>query len=165
VDGRRLRQPLLALCLAAVCLALPWAAFAQRGEPSQAKRIPAATRLCGQGGDPSAPGKGTDARGISRRSPNPLAGLDLYVNKIQERAYSDMRRYQGRGQKAKAAAMARIALQPRGVWFGKFTRPNFLGKVRDHINCAQWLQPGSVPIMMVLRHQGKQCNPRSGVSI
>ncbi len=93
-------------------------------------------------------------------SPNPLAGLDLYVNKIQEKAYSDMLAYQRRGQNANAGYMARIALRPRAVWFGKFTRPNFTGKVRDHTNCAQALQPGSVPIMTVLRHQGKQCNSR-----
>ncbi|MGI8749693.1 MAG: glycoside hydrolase family 6 protein, partial [Thermoleophilaceae bacterium] len=78
--------------------------------------------------------------------------------KIQEKAYSDMLTYQRQGKNANAASMARIALRPRAVWFGKFTRPNFGGKVRDHINCAQALQRGSVPIMTVLRHQGKQCN-------
>jgi hypothetical protein len=56
--------------------------------------------------------------------------------------------------------MATIALQPRAVGFGKFTRPNFHQKIRNFLNCAQWMQPGSLPIMMVLRHQGKQCNPR-----
>jgi endoglucanase len=81
------------------------------------------------------------------------------VHPIQDDAYSDTVRYQRRGQQHDAALMARIATQPRGVWFGKFTRPHFKAKVHDFLNCAQWLQPGSVPIMVVLRAQGKACNP------
>lgn len=157
-----MRQSLWVSGLVALCLALPWAALAQHGEPrpkAEGSDVPASTRFCEQGGDPSAPGSG-DARGVNPTSRNPLTGLDLYVNKIQEDAYSDMVRYRSGGQGRQAAYMERIALQPRGVWFGKFTQPNFLGKVRNHLNCAQTLQPGSVPIMMVLRHQGKACNRR-----
>ncbi len=163
---RRLRLPLLGACVVALWLSLSWVAVAQRSErgtsrvPPSVGDVPAATRFCGQGGDPAAAGAGADPRGVNPSSPNPLAGLDLYVNKIQEDAYSDMLRYRRAGRKRQAAYMERIALQPRAVWFGKFTRPNFEGKIRDHLNCAQWLQPGSVPVMMVLRHQGKQCNPR-----
>jgi endoglucanase len=134
-------------------LAVP--AVAQQ-EPS----VPAATRFCGQGGDPAAPGNGADPRGVDPNSPNPLAGLNLYVNKINDDAYEDMVAYQRRGQNGKAELMGRIANRPRGVWFGKFTRPNFAAKVQNFINCAQWMQPGSVPIMVVMRHQGKLCNSR-----
>ena len=155
---RRLRLPLIGLCLAAVCLTVPWAASGLE-EPTNQHAIPAATRFCGQGGDPAAPGNGTDPRGVVAGSPNPLAGLRFYVNPIRDDAYSTMRRYERSGRQGSAALMARIALQPRGVWFGKFTRPNFTEKVRNFLNCAQWLQPGSVPIMVVMRHQGTACNP------
>ena len=150
---------LLGLFLPVPCLVAPWAASGQR-EVAYPHPVPAATRFCGPGGDPAAPGNGSDPRGVAVGSPNPLSGLGFYVNPIGDAAYSDMRKYERRGQRGKAALMARIADQPRGVWFGNFTRPNFTAKVRNFLNCAQWLQPGSVPIMMVLRHQGKQCNPR-----
>jgi endoglucanase len=135
---------------------LPLVAEGQRGGGSD--DVPSATRFCGQGGDPSTPGNGANPRGVNPNSPNPLAGLDLFVPKIQEQAYEDLVRYRRSGRTRNAKLMERIALQPRGVWFGKFTQPNFSEKVRNHINCAQWMQPGSVPIMVVLRHQGKQCN-------
>lgn len=154
-----------AALLCALALVAPLAASGQRGQDESVdqggqKRIPPATRFCGEGGDPSKPGNGADPRGVGVGSRNPLAGLDLYVNKIQDPAYADLLRYRRSGQAAKAKLMERIALTPKGVWFGKFTRPNFDAKVRNHINCAQWLQPNSVPIMTVLRHQGKECNPR-----
>jgi endoglucanase len=82
------------------------------------------------------------------------------MNPIQDDLYRDMASYWRRGESDKAKLMARVAMQPRAVWFGRFTRPNFHAKVRNFLNCAQWLQPGSVPIMVVMRHQGKQCNPR-----
>ena len=158
---RRLRQSVFVLALVGLCMAPPWAALAQLERPgSGTYEVPASTRFCGPGGDPAAAGNGADARGINPSAPSPLAGLDLYVNRIEDHAYSDMVRYQRSGQQRQAAYMARIALQPRAVWFGKFTRPNFHQKIRNFLNCAQWMQPGSVPIMMVLRHQGKQCNPR-----
>jgi endoglucanase len=155
----RLELPLLGLFLLALCLVAPWVASGQR-EVDYQHAVPRATRFCGPGGDPAAPGNGADPRGVTVGSPNPLAGLNFYVNPIQDDAYSDMRSYERRGKRGKAALMARIAGQPRGVWFGNFTRPNFTAKVRNFLNCAQWLQPGSVPIMVILRHQGKKCNPR-----
>jgi endoglucanase len=33
-------------------------------------------------------------------------------------------------------------------------------KVREYLNCVGALQPGTVPLITVMRHQGKQCNPR-----
>ena len=142
------------LILSLAALALPAAAQAQQRE------VPIATRFCGQGGNPAAPGNGADPRGTNPGSPNPLAGLSLYVNNINDDPYDDMVAFRRRGQHGNADLMARIATRPRGVWFGRFTRPNFADKVRNFINCAQWMQPGSVPQMVVMRHIGQQCNPR-----
>jgi endoglucanase len=121
--------------------------------------VPPATRFCGQGGSPAAPSNGVDARGTNPNAPNPLAGLPLYVNKINDPAYDQERSYQRQGHVAKAALVARIAERPRGVWFGRFTSPHFTEKVKNFLNCAQWMQPGSVPVMDVMRALGQQCNP------
>lgn len=168
MPGRRTSLTLLVLCLIALCAALiPLVASGQRGggedrgdSNPNPNNVPIATRFCGQGDDPAAPGNGTNPQGTNPNSPNPLAGLNLYTHKIQEAPYRDMIRYRRSGQARKAKLIERIALTPKGVWFGKFTRPNFFDKVRNHLNCAQWMQPGSIPIMTVLRHQGKSCNPR-----
>jgi endoglucanase len=148
--------PLLVLV---VVLALPSGASAQLPPGFYEHEVPIATRFCGQGGDPAAPGNGADPRGVSPSSRNPLSGLRFFTNPIGDPAYADMRKYERSGQGGKATLMARIAGQPRGSWFGKFTRPNFFEKVRNYLNCAQWLQPGTVPIMVVLRAQAQQCNP------
>lgn len=147
--------PLLLLVL----LAAPSAASAQLPPGFYEHEVPVATRFCDQGGDPAAPGNGADPRGVSPSSPNPLSGVRFFTNPIGDPAYEDMRRYARSGQNGNADLMARIAGQPRGSWFGKFTSPNFFDKVRNYLNCAQWLQPGTVPIMVVLRAQAQQCNP------
>ena len=85
---RRLRLPLIAAVIAALCLTLPWAASGQReGSGPSPGEVPIATRFCGEGGDPAKPGNGADPRGVNPRSGNPLAGLDLFVNKILDPAY------------------------------------------------------------------------------
>jgi endoglucanase len=154
---------ILALMLAAIGAAtVPLMASGSEGArvAQGGDGVPAATRFCGQGGDPSRVGNGADPRGVNPSSANPLAGLRLYNHKIQDPAYQDLVRYRRSGQSRKAALMERIALTPRGVWFGRFTRPNFRGKVQDHLNCAQFMEPGSIPLMTVMRHQGRACNAR-----
>jgi endoglucanase len=126
---------------------------------AQSHAVPPATRFCGQGGNPAAPTNGVDPRGTNASSANPLRGLDLYVNRINDPAYEQMRSYERQGQSGKAQLIGRIANTSRGVWFGRFTRPNFNEKVHNFLNCAQWMQPGSVPVMDVLRAQASQCNP------
>jgi endoglucanase len=150
----------LALALA-ILGALVVPAAAQNRQPGQntSGDVPIATRFCGQGGDPAAPGNGADPRGVNPNSPNPLSGLDLYVNKINDPAYAQMRSYERQGQTGNAQLIGRIANTSRGVWFGRFTSPHFTEKVNNFLNCAQWMQPGSVPTMTVLRAQGQQCNP------
>jgi endoglucanase len=88
-----------------------------------------------------------------------VGGLNLYVNQINDPAYDQMRSYQRQGKTSKAQLIGRIANTSRGVWFGRFTSPHFTEKVHNFLNCAQWMQPGSVPVMDVLRAQAQQCNP------
>jgi endoglucanase len=101
----------------------------------------------------------TDARGVDPASPNPLAGLSFYVDR-GEPAYRQYTRYRHRGKPRRAALMWKIASQPRFKWFGRWTRngPALVSKVRKWLGRSQRRQPGSVPLMVVMRHQGKRCS-------
>jgi endoglucanase len=57
-----------------------------------------------------------------------------------------------------ADLMWKIAGQPRFRWFGKWTRPRMGRKVREYLRCVQAAQPGSVPLMTVMRGQAKKCS-------
>jgi endoglucanase len=101
----------------------------------------------------------SDPRGVDPASPNPLVGQHFYVDH-GEPAFRQFVSYTHRGQHHRAALMWKIASQPRFKWFGKWTRngPALVLKVRKWLGRAQRTQPGSVPLMVVMRHQGKQCN-------
>ena len=103
-----------------------------------------------------------DPRGIHPRSPNPLAGLRFFVDKSRwAPQYKQYRAHKRRGQKGKAAMVARIALQPQFRWMGRWSERAPGGTavaVRDLIARAQRSQPGSVPQIVTLRHQGKKCH-------
>ena len=52
----------------------------------------------------------------------------------------------------------KLAREPRFRWFGKFTRPRMQKKIRGFLDRVQCDQPGTVPLMVVMRHQGKGCS-------
>lgn len=120
--------------------------------------VPNLERDCGPTSS-SGPAAVADPRGVNPRSPNPIAGSKFFVDPT-ERSYKDMQIYRSRGQTANASAMANLALQPKARWMGRFTRPNLQRKVRNYINCVQVFQPGTTPLIVVMRHQGIACNPR-----
>ena len=101
---------------------------------------------------------GADARGVDPGSPDPLRGLTFTVDPT-EPAWLKWQSYRRRGRSGSASLMWRIASTPRFRWFGRWTRPHMGSKVREYLRCAQAVQPGSVPLMTVMRHQGKACNP------
>ena len=59
------------------------------------------------------------------------------------------------GEHAKADLIWKIAAQPKALWLGRFTRPNFAVKVRRLIDPAK--ARGEVPIFSVLRAQATGC--------
>jgi endoglucanase len=120
--------------------------------------VPNLERECGDAAGNGPPAQ-ADPRGVNPGSPNPLAGLSFFVDPT-EPSYHDMVRYSGAGQQQKASLISRLAQRPKGHWVGKFTRPNMPNKIRNFLNCVQVFQPGSVPLLMVLRHQGKACDKR-----
>ena len=102
---------------------------------------------------------GVDARAVSSFAPNPLEGLRFFVDP-KEPAFEAYARYKNQGREREAALLWKTAGHPRFRWFGRWTRPNMQKKVREYLNCVSALQPGAVPLMTVMRHQGQRCSPR-----
>jgi endoglucanase len=95
----------------------------------------------------------TDPRGVDPLSPNPLLGLRFYVDR-QAPAWRQWRYYRRRHRPASAAQMWKVAGEPKFRWFGRWDRP--LGpRVRDYLERARSM--GTVPLMVVMRHQGRKC--------
>src|SRR5215211_385283 len=101
---------------------------------------------------------GVDPRGSAPRSANPLQGLTFFVDPT-EPAWLKWRSLESRGMNYDASLMWKVASQPRFRWFGRWTRPRTKTKVNNYLRCAQAVQPGSVPLMAIMRHQGRACNP------
>jgi endoglucanase len=87
---------------------------------------------------------------------NPLAGLKLFVDRDSP-SWRQWESYQRSGQIEKANLIWKIAREPRAVWLGRFTRPNFHVKVRRLIDSA--VADGAVPVFTVLRAQSTGCGP------
>jgi endoglucanase len=82
------------------------------------------------------------------------------VDKVWAPQYQQYERYLRRGQRAEAATVGRIALQPQFKWFGRWNendKGGTAGAIHSYIERAQQDQPGSVPQVVTLRHQGKLC--------
>ncbi len=118
---------------------------------------PAVLRDCKTAGKPHGFPQ-ADPRGVSPAAPNPLVGQRWFVDPVepQWQAYS---RFKRQGRDNEANLMWKTAGAPRFRWFGKFTRPHFTKKIHEYLNCVAALQPGTIPLMTVLRAQAKQCNP------
>jgi endoglucanase len=97
-----------------------------------------------------------DTRGVSPSDPNPLAGVTFW-NDPNSPSMQSWRFLQHQGQHAKADLIWKIASQPKALWLGRFTRPNFAVKVRRLIDPAR--ERGEVPIFTVLRAEATGCSP------
>ena len=104
---------------------------------------------------PTAP-PGIDPRAVDPSLPNPLLGQRFFLDRM-EPAYMQWVRWKRGGQQSHADTIWKLAREPRFRWFGKFTRPRMQKKVQGYLNRVQCDQPGTVPLMVVMRHQGKGC--------
>jgi endoglucanase len=100
-----------------------------------------------------------DPRAVDPRSPNPLEGETFFVDPT-EPAWMKWNSFRRRGMEREAALMWKVAGQPRFRWAGRWTRPRMKRKIREFLNCVNVLQPGSLPLMVVMRHQGRACHKR-----
>ena len=98
---------------------------------------------------------GVDPRATEPLSPNPLRGLRWYVDPV-EPAYRSYRTFVRKHRRPAASLLWRIAREPRFRWFGRWNSP-VRRRVRNYLRCAAAVQPGAVPLMVVMRHQGKGC--------
>ena len=101
------------------------------------------------------PATGGSATGRAADS-NPLAGLQFYVDH-ESPSWLEWQHLTRSGQRQKADLIWKIAREPKAVWVGRFTSPNFNVKVRRIFDGAQ--EQGAVPVMTVLRAQSTGCNP------
>jgi endoglucanase len=99
-----------------------------------------------------------DPRAVDPAASNPLVGTKWFVDRM-EPAYSQWARWKRAGKTGAADTIWRLAREPRFRWFGRFTRPRMQKKVRGFLDRVQCDQPGAVPMMVVMRHQGRACRP------
>jgi len=94
------------------------------------------------------------APSAAQDSGNPLEGAPFFVD-TDSPSYLTWRRSGGR----KKDLLAKIALEPRNIWYGAFTKPasQFRAKVRRPIEAAEG--EGSIPLLTVLRALSTQCSP------
>jgi endoglucanase len=104
---------------------------------------------------PAATSAGVDAEARAQ-SGNPLEGLDLFVDHSSP-SWLQYQRFRRAGAGRKAALIRKIAREPKSIWLGRFTRPNFDRKVREMLRAARSQQ--QVPVFTVLRAQSTKCNP------
>jgi endoglucanase len=86
---------------------------------------------------------------------NPLEGVPLYVDHDSP-SWNTWQHLQRTGQTRKANLIEKIAREPKAIWLGRFTRPNFRLKVQRVIDAAA--QQGQIPLFTVLRAQSTGCN-------
>ncbi|MFN2617119.1 MAG: glycoside hydrolase family 6 protein [Thermoleophilaceae bacterium] len=103
---------------------------------------------------------GVDPRGAARGAPNPLNGLTFFVDP-DEPAWHQWKRLQRQGKTYDASLVEKLATRPKFRWFGKWTRhgPKLVSTIREYLAHVDCTQPGAVPLMAVMRHQGRACNP------
>jgi endoglucanase len=94
-----------------------------------------------------------DSRGVDPASPNPLAGQRLFVDPEQP-AWRQFRTDRNKHLAWAASTIWPLAREPKFQWFGRWTH-GVRGQVRRYISRAQATR--SVPLMTVMRHQGKKC--------
>jgi endoglucanase len=85
---------------------------------------------------------------------NPLAGVKLFVDRDTP-AWGQWQAYERSGQMEEANLIRKIAWEPRAIWLGRFTRPNFHVKVRRLIDAA--VAEAAVPLFTVMRAEATQC--------
>jgi endoglucanase len=99
-----------------------------------------------------------DPRAVDTTAPNPLVGTKWFVDRM-EPAYHQWARWKRAGKDGDAATIWKLAREPRFRWFGRFTSPHMQKKVRGFLDRVQCDQPGAVPLIVVMRHQGRACRP------
>jgi endoglucanase len=108
------------------------------------------------GRDPVAQVPVVDPRGVDPKSPNPLEGLKFFVDR-ESPSWLQWQAFNRAGRQREADLIWKIAREPKNIWLGRFTQPNFALKINTIIDRAK--ADGTVPLFTVLRAQSTGCNP------
>jgi endoglucanase len=101
-----------------------------------------------------------DPRGVDPNSPNPLLGVDFFVDKEWHPAWRSYLTLRREGRDGEAALMYKIASHPQFKWFGTWSGYGSpYNDVRSYLRRVQEQQPGSVPQLVTYRHEGSKCSP------
>ena len=102
----------------------------------------------------AAPAAAQDPRAVDPAAPNPLLGERFYVERGIHPAWKQYRAYRRQGKRHRARLIDLIAREPKFHWFGRWTSMPNLRMWFDELDRDQ---PGAVPLMVVMRHQGEFC--------
>jgi len=92
--------------------------------------------------------------------PNPLAGQSWWtMDPKWDPRWIDTVKLADEGKAADALTMSKLAQVPQFRWWGQWEKP-LASKLGGSFKAMENLAPGSVPLLVVHRHQGKACNPR-----
>jgi endoglucanase len=104
------------------------------------------------------PAAAQDPRGVDPASPNPLAGQRFFVDFKRQPAARSYRTLKRKGHRRAAALMWKVAREPKFQWFGRWNAAS--SAIREFLERAARSQPGTLPLVTVMRHQGKGCHNR-----
>lgn len=91
---------------------------------------------------------------------NPLIGQSWWVDHEWSVSWRDAQRLENQGHTGQAALVRKIADQPQFVWYGRwagFSSP--ARRLRKDLDRFERQSPGSVPQLVAMRHEGRECNP------
>ena len=109
---------------------------------------------------PAAATASPGSQAIAPTDPNPLLGQTWWVDHQWSVSWLDALRLQRQGQTGQAALIRKIAEQPQFVWYGKWAGASSPARrLRKDLNRFTEQAPGSVPLLVTMRLEGKKCGP------
>jgi endoglucanase len=102
-----------------------------------------------------------DTRGVDPASPNPLVEVNWWIDREWAPAWREYRHRLRIGSLGEARLALKIAQQPQFKWFGGWAgRGSPYRTMRKYFQRIDEQMPGSVPQIVAMRHEGRECHPR-----
>jgi endoglucanase len=106
-------------------------------------------------------GAAVDPRGVDPDAPNPLLGVNWWIDKEWGAAWRQYRFWKHTGRSGDANALLKIARNPGFKWFGTWNhRPTH--EIHKYLTRVQEQMPGSVPQIVTMAHLHKRCGGYDG---
>ncbi len=101
------------------------------------------------------------SQGVAPSDSNPLLGQSWWVDHQWSVSWQDFLRLKREGHPGQAALIKKIAEQPQFTWYGKWAgAASPAARLTKDLKRFESQSPGSVPLLVTMRHEGRQCNPR-----